>query len=825
MRHETLISLFEEFRRFADRPAFIHASGVRRPVMTYGQLYDQGCRMAALLAGMGVAKGDRVAVWAPNSPWWGVVFWGTVLRGAVVVPVDFSSDTRRAAGIISHCEARVVVQSVLKAEKLSESPLLIEELRWRLASVEAQQWKADVLAEDAAELIYTSGTTGEPKGVILTHRNLTANLSQVHCHIPIVDADFRFLSLLPLSHMFEQMAGFLVPLSCGASVVYLGTLKPSAIMDAFAREDIRAVIAVPRLLQLLKGSVESELAAKGLTGAFAHLRRMGEGRTQRFRELLFFPVRRRFGENFKLFVSGGAALDAEVFRFWSDMGFMVLEGYGLSECSPVLAANTVERQEAGTVGPPLPGVELRILDGEVQARGDNVFSGYYRNPQATAGVFTADGWFRSGDAGVLDSGGWLHLKGRLKEMIVTGSGINVFPDELENVLTGLAGVREACVIGLDRGQGEEVHAVLIPDGSGRPTEEIIVEANQQLDALQRITGSSVWPEAEFPRTPTLKVRKFIVREKLAARRGDDVPPSADRLTTLIAGATGCDLAEIHEGSLLVSGLGLTSIARLELVSSIEREFRLDLDESLIDQNTTVAALRGIVRKREKLRIKDHCRLWVNTAPFRLARWMADTLLHFPLMSLFCKFEVQGIEHLQQLEGPVLFVSNHVSYLDQPCIMRALPPAWRYRTSTAAWAEFFFANYNNLPQKIWKRLAFEYCSWAVNIFPLPQTSGFRRAMQFMGRLADSGVSVLVFPEGERTMDGDLLPFRHGLGIMAEQLDLPLVPLRIKGLEHVLPRGAVWPRRGVVTVVIGEPLKFRGERPEEIVRQMRTAIEIL
>ena len=820
---ETLTGLFESFRQFGERPALIQVGGVRRKAMGYDRLYDRSRRMASLLAGMGVSRGDRVALWSPNSAWWAVAFWGVILRGAVVVPIDFSSDAARAAGILSHSGAATLIMSALKVDRPAGcNTLLIEELAWRLDGIDPQSEVVQVRPEDTAELIYTSGTTGEPKGVILSHRNLLANLAQVHQHLPVVNSAFRFLSLLPLSHMFEQMAGFLVPLSCGASVVYLATLKPSAIMAAFAEEDIRAVVAVPRLLWLLRNSAGAELAANCLDGIFERLRRLGQGRSRTFRKRIFFPLQRKFGRNFELFVSGGAALDAEVFNFWNDLGFRVLEGYGLTECSPVLAANTIERQQAGAVGPPLPGVELRICGGEVQARGDNIFSGYYLNPRATDDAFSADGWFRSGDAGELDGNGWLRLKGRFKEMIVTASGINVFPDELEAVLTRLAGVRDACVIGLDRGQGEEVHAVVIPDESGRPVAEIVAEANGRLDTLQRITGFSVWPEAEFPRTTTLKVRKFIVRERLAVSRPAETALSGDRLKELIAIATSCDLAEVGEESFLVSGLGLTSIGRLELVSAIEREFRLDLDESLIGPQTTVAALREIVRKREKLTLNDHYRFWCNAPVVRMVRRLADTLLHFPLIRLFYRVEVQGLEHLESLDGPVMFVSNHVSYLDQPSIMRALPSKWRYRTATAAWAEFFFLNFNSGIQKLWKRLAFEYCSWAVNIFPLPQISGFRRALLFMGRLVDNGVSVLVFPEGERTQDGRMLPFRHGLGIMAAELEVPLVPLRIKGLDQVLPRGASWPKRGRVTIVIGAPLRFKGERPEEIVRVMRQAI---
>jgi long-chain acyl-CoA synthetase len=353
----------------------------------------------------------------------------------------------------------------------------------------------------------------------------------------------------------------------------------------------------------------------------------------------------------------------------------------------------------------------------------------------------------------------------------------------------------------------------------------VAEVNLQLDPLQQITGVSAWHEAEFPRTTTLKVRKFLVREQLLARRAPNSYPAFDRLTQLVAGVTGSDPATINEESCLVSGLGLTSIGRLELVTAIEREFRLDLDESLIGPATTLAGLRAMITARAGLTATDHSRFWVNTPPVRLLRRAADTLVHRPLISLFTQVEARGLHHLAGLSAPVIFVSNHVSYLDQPCVMAALPPAWRYRTATAAWAEFFFSNWRTLPQRIWKRLCYEYCSLFVNVFPLPQTSGFRQSLRFMGRLADNGINLLVFPEGERTMDGSLLPFRHGLGIMAAELGIPVVPLRTHGLVHILPRGAGFPHRGPVVVNIGAPLVYRGEDQAAFVARVRAAIEAL
>ena len=824
---EKLVDLFASFASRGEKTAFVYRTGVRRRTMSYGLLHDRALRMAGLLAARGVEPGDRVLLWGPNSPWWGVAFWGAVVRGAILVPVDFMAGRDRAATIAQLTDTSLLVQSRFKDEPLNDRPsLFLEDLQYLLADVAPLGVTTATNPSDLAQLIYTSGTTGTPKGVALTHANLIANIMQVDRHINVVTEDFRFLSCLPLSHMFEQIGGFFTPLFKGATVVYLRTLKPSALMAALAEENVHAVVAVPRLLQLLRNSIEHELAAKGLAGIFEKMTDTADGLPPKVRSLLFAPIRNKFGRNFTLFVSGGAPLSADLFRFWNRLGFKVVEGYGLTECSPVLTANTFERQVAGSVGVPLPGVEIRLSAGEVLARGDNVFSGYYRNDEATRQTFTADGWFRTGDLGEFGADGFLHIKGRLKELIVTGAGINVYPDEVEEVLNRLAGVQEACVIGLDRGSGEEVHAVLIPDNSGREAADIVREANDRLDELQRITGFSIWPDAEFPKTTTLKVQKFLVRKRLQEGRvGEGGEKGTDRLASIVARVIGCRADQVSDGSYLVADLGLTSIGRLELVNILEQEFRLDLDDALIGPQTRVADLRDLLARREKIALRHRFRPWVNSSGIRGFRRLCDMLLHFPLFSIFVKLEVHGAERLSTLSPPVLFIANHVSYLDQPVVMMALPPTLRYRTATAVWAEFFFKNYRNLLQWAWKRLTYEYGTLALNLFPLPQSQGFRSSLQYMGSLVDRGVSLLVFPEGERTTTEKMLPFQQGLGIMAKDLDIPVVPIRIRGLETVFPRGALWPRRGKVVVSIGPELCFGLETPAEIVARARQAIEEL
>lgn len=823
---QTLADLFETFHSLGDKTAFVNRTGVRRLVVSYREFSQLSLKMAGLLEQSGVQAGDRVLLWGPNSSWWAVAYWGIIMRGAVAVPVDFMSDRTRAETIRTLTKAKVVIQSRFKQERMVMGmSLLLEDLQYLLENIQPLAEIAQPAPDDMAQLIYTSGTTGNPKGVILTHRNLVANITQIDQAVPIITPDFGFLSLLPLSHMFEQMGGFFTPLYHGATIVYLRTLKPSAIMAALGEEDIYIIMSVPRLQLLLKNSIQQGLEEKHLAGLFRQLSKLAVLLPKALRRVLFYPVLSKFGHNFTAFISGGAPLAPDVFHFWGSMGFTVLEGYGLTETSPVLCVNTMEQQVAGAVGPPLPGVELKIEHKEVLVRGDNVFPGYYENEQASRDAFTGDGWFRTGDIGEIGSDGWLSIKGREKELIVTGAGVNVYPDQVEAVLDKIRGVKESCVIGLDTGAGEEVHAVLLLDDSGENLDMIVAKANNNLDAMSRITGYTLWTEAEFPKTTTLKIKKFQVLEQVKkGGKESDGTASQDTLINLLAKLTGVSASDIHEESLLVNDLGLTSIDRVELVNALEQQYRLDIEDSQIGVETKLADLREIISKRETVRSSDHFRFWTNSAPVRALRMIGDALFSYPLFRSFASLEVIGAEKLEKLDGPVIFVANHQSYFDQPSLMFALPKKIRYRTATAAWEEFFFGEYQGF-ERLWRRLSYEYATFLLNVFPLPQTRGFSGSLQFMGRLVDNGINILIFPEGGHSKDGTLQSFQPGLGIIVKELGVAVVPVKINGTGQVLPHDARFPKRGRVTVTFGEPLHFSYEEPVEIVEMAHRAVEML
>lgn len=370
-----------------------------------------------------------------------------------------------------------------------------------------------------------------------------------------------------------------------------------------------------------------------------------------------------------------------------------------------------------------------------------------------------------------------------------------------------------------------MHAVLIPDLSGIAPEVIISQANSQLDTLHQITGFTLWNEPEFPKTTTLKIKKFVVREEVKkGLQGDDTNVTRDSLINLLARVTGTSAAQIREESLLVADLGLTSIDRLELVSFLEQEYRLDIEDSQIGLQTRVRDLRQIIAKREKLTRRDHFRFWTNGSVFRGLRMACDTLLHDRLLRYFATLQVHGADQLEKLDGPVFFVANHLGYMDQPSIMCALPAEIRYKTATAAWAEFFFGDYHGA-ERIWRRLSYEYASMLFNLFPLPQSQGFSGSLTYMGRLADAGINILIFPEGGHARDGRMQPFQLGLGVMVKELGIPVVPIKISGTGQVLPPGARFPKRGPVTITFGKPLRFRYEEPSVIVEQTRQAVENL
>ena len=815
---KTLVDLFKLFEK-RNSKVFVYRTGIRRFEFTYRQLYNLSLQMASYLSQQGIKKGDKVAIFAPNNPYWAISYFGILLVGGVVVPIDFAGGIKRAETIVKLSHAKFIIQSIYKFEKLNPNPtessgfktVMIEDLVFLLKSLNPIKKIIQVKPTEICEIVYTSGTTGDPKGVVLTHKNIVSNILAACNHISIPSASWRinFLSVLPLSHMLEQTVGFLVPLYRGDKIIYLRIVKPSAILEAFKEENIAAMLVVPRVLLLLKNTIERELSEKGLM-PFLHFKIS--------RRIISYIIRKKFGGNFQMFICGGAALPIEVFTFWKKMGFKVIEGYGLTECSPIVSANTFEKQISGSVGKPLKGVKVKLDNNELLVKGENVFSNYYENPDETEKAFI-NGWFRTGDYVDVDKNGNIFIKGRKKDVIVNASGINIYPQDLENVLNKVKGVKDSCVLGLDLGIGEEVHAALLLQNKDVKVSEVVRLANEKLDSLAQIEGFSVWEDIDFPRTTTLKIQKFKVKERLLNQDKKEEKTSRDTLISLLSNVSKKSVDEIKENSILTSDLGLNSLSRLELINYLEQEYRVDLEDTTINQNTTVADLRKLLEQRGKIKKQRGLWLWLNNGLGRAMREFLDFIFQIPLSHLFFDLDIHGLSNLKNVKSPVVFISNHVSYLDQPAIMYSLPANFRYKTASATREEFFFSETGT---PFFRKILFPYSMIGFNTFLLPQKSGFRKSMAFMGKLIDHKVNILVFPEGERAKTGKLGSFMQGLGLIVKELQVLVVPIRIFGMEKIYPRGTIFPKKGKCTVIFGKPIEFTAETSSEIIQKSRNAV---
>ncbi|MCX6020805.1 MAG: AMP-binding protein, partial [Chloroflexi bacterium] len=378
----------------------------------------------------------------------------------------------------------------------------------------------EITPDDLAEVVFTSGSTSAPKGVMLTHGNIIADVNGAAGVITCVP-EYVVLSVLPLSHMFEQTVGLCQPLLGGSSIVYLPALQPAAIFRAFEREGITCMLVVPQVLTLFLRGIEREADRQGKRRAFELLLKAAAYLPMSLRRRLFPAVHQKLGGRLLFFVSGGAYLDPQLQRRWERLGVKVVQGYGATEAAPIIAGNNLNRRVEGSVGAPLAGVEVRLApDGEILARGANIMRGYWENPALTAEALR-DGWYHTGDLGEWDAKGNLYLRGRKKSMIVLANGLNVHPEDVEQVLTQDQRVKEAVVLGMPKDGGVEVHAVLLlahPDDAA----DVVRAANRRLASHQAIRGSTVWREADFPRTHTMKVKRSEVeetlKERLAVRR-------------------------------------------------------------------------------------------------------------------------------------------------------------------------------------------------------------------------------------------------------------------------------------------------------------------
>ena len=802
---QTLLSYLDDYERRGRETVFVHQRGLRTIRWSYEQLVREAHSFARELTARGVGHGDRVLLRGENSPEWAAAFWGCCLIGAVVVPLDKGSTDEFVKSVGLQTNAKLII---------TDRSFEIREIR-----VQEQ-----VQQDDIVEIIYTSGTTSEPKGVVLTHRNLVANLRPLEREIQKylkwerLFHPIRFLNLVPMSHVFGQFMGLFVPQLLGGEVYLQESLNPAEIIRTARKNRISVIVLVPRVLDALRESIE-----RGDANGTAH------NRTHELEQKLaaigdhgvlsrwwtFRKVHRRFGWKFWAFVSGGATLSERTEDFWRKLGFAVLQGYGMTETAALISVNHPFKSNRGSIGKLLPGHEVKLNEsGEILVRGASVSPGYWTG---NGGIKPrANEWLHTGDVGELDASGNLFFKGRQKDVIVGAAGLNVYPEDLEAALDRQPEIRASCVVAIDGPRGPEPFAAIIPHDRHDDIDAAIKRANEQLADYQQVRRWSIWPDPDFPRTPTHKVLKREVSETLkhqVSNKREYLPSDPKNLLSLAP-------------TTRLSDLQLDSLARVELLSTLEDRYQISIDEAAFTAATTIGDVQKVIRGE----VEDHA-----VAPYPYPRWTRWRLVKLiriflfytiilPITRVMSRMRVAGKTNLDQLSGPALFVANHVTLGDHALILAALPIRRRHRLAIAMEGELL-RNWlhapagTSLPLRLRWLAQYFLINTFFHVFPLPKKSGFRRSFAYAGNCIDRGESVLVFPEGKRAPRGQMHMghFKPGIGVLTQALNVPVVPVTLEGLYELKRRKQYFADTGMVRVVFGAPVTFNAETSPTTIAQ--------
>ncbi|MGE5237384.1 MAG: AMP-binding protein [Chloroflexota bacterium] len=828
--------------------------------ISYGEFDAMVSCISALLIEHGLAPGDRVAVVSENRPEWCAAYLAVVQQG-VVVPIDAQLGQGDLRALLDDSGARIVLYGARTGETVRSAiegsevrAFAFESLGTRpeirgggtQGNVQSHepaeqqhsgQMGAPCSPDDVAAIIYTSGTTGVPKGVMLTHRNLCSDARAV-MQANIVSGSDNVLAVLPLHHTYPCMCTFLVPLFIGGTVTFAPGLKASDIVSAIRDNAVTVVVAVPRLLDAISQGILSKIREKKaismmllpllrLSGKFRRRYDLNLGR------FLFGAVHRNF-VTLRFFASGGAKLDPTVMENLEALGFTVLEGYGLTETSPVVTFNPLKKRKPGSAGMPLPDAEIQIHgDGEVKVRGPMVMKGYYKHPDATAKAIV-DGWFFTGDTGYLDEDNYLFITGRKKEVIVLSTGKNIYPEDVEKAYSAIPLIKEICVTGQERRGGvESLHALIVPDLDYVRKESIahvndalrwsLGEVSAGLPEYMRIRGYTLLRES-LPRTPLGKIRRFMVRDLLA---GLTAAPETRGKTerSLLEDNIGGGVVEsiqvltgeqvpVNASDDLEVDLGFDSLKKIEFFASLERKFSVDVPEALVVEVRTVAdvvsKLKELLGGREAAAVlretlptdwteilrkepsRDDLRM-VRPGYGKFERLVIRLLfgLHKAVFTVLFRIRVRGAENLLR-SGPFIIAPNHASYLDGFIVASSV--------SFETFEHLFFLGLQRFftgPVRSWfARLS--------HVIPIDLETNLARALQLSSFCLLRGRALCIFPEGGRSFEGTVLDFRKGVGVLAVELNVPVVPAYLSGTAAALPRGASFIRLVKVGVTFGPPL---------------------
>ncbi len=834
--YDHLVDMLDEIaERYEHLPALMrtHEDGFTR--VSYKELRTRAHSVALKLKQAGVQVGDRVYLSGANHPNWSICYFGILVAGAVAVPLDVALTPVQAITIDTSAQAKVGIfdsESIEAfANELSVEKLDMAFIAEEIEGAEHKTTPVEIDETTLASVLYTSGTTGIPKGVMLSHGNFTSMLASLGKLFSISSED-RLLSVLPLHHTFEFSCGLLMPLSLGASIIYLDEVTGEQLSHGLQAGQVTAMVGVPALWQLLERRIKGQIQDQGslfeaLVDAMLELnRRLGRTAKLDIGRLLFAPIHGRLGGNIKFLISGGAALPPDTQKFFSGLGLHLTEGYGLTEAAPVLTVSAGgPGAKTGTVGHTIPGVEIKVINtdengvGEVLARGQNVMQGYFNNTSATESAFDEDGWLHTGDMGRLDHKKRLFLVGRAKEVVVTSSGENIYLDDVEHTIGTIRLIKEYTLVGVaDPRGGERLGLLAVVDSECDEAKKLNRDdlMGEALDAIKKKTGSLLpfqrpavihIVDADLPRTRTRKVQRKASAEILqkiidaTPTRAEAKRGTSGAISKAIATVAGVSSDKITMGTNLQADLGFDSLMAVELASALSNLPKIGSpDPDDVAKCETVADIVQLVGQPEievEKKTQDKRKIPEPLAvPMKQALgWAQRTLYGSGLRT-----EVVGRDHIPQ-NRQLIVVSNHCSHLDMGLVKYALGPYGHKLVALAAKDYFFEGN-------PW---AVAYFEQLTNLQPIDRRRGYSASLQQAKDIVDKGHIVLLFPEGTRRQDGILTEFKPLMGQLSLETMVDVLPMHLGGTFEAMPKGAVVPQKRDLKVRIGAPIEVRKIKP--------------
>ena len=808
------------------KPSDSLALAFKNNLITYRELHEN---IVGFSSTFSLAPGQRAVIFSENRPEWVYALHGLWLHKAAAVPADCFSAAADIAYIINDCRPTLIFYSdqtaaVLEdALKLSDcTPLKLNFDEITTPAVPQAEAASAADEQATAVIIYTSGTTGSPKGVMLSHGNLKA-VQNIYLDPAYYGPTDKTIAILPFHHIFPLQGAMLIPLRTGGAIVIVDQLNSEAILQALQKYRITIFIGVPRLYRMLFDGITAKIRKSRVAAALYTLSKaIG---SYSLGKVLFKKVQAAFGGSLRLMVCGGSVLDTEIQTGFRGMGFKMLDGYGLTETSPSISNNPPNDVKIGSVGKTHPWVEVKIIDGEIVARGPVVMQGYYNNPEATGAVLR-DGWFHTGDKGYLDDKGYLYVSGRIKEIIVLPNGKNINPEEIEQAILAASPLVKEIGVYQD---GDSLGAILAPDFARALQEKIInlqetlrwtvIDAyNNSVPSYRRIRGLTIQREG-LPRTKLGKLKRFLL-PALAHRADTDAAdiklPDFEEYGIMKTYLESTGKSAFQPWHHLDLDLGLDSLDKIELLVFIEKTFGLQLDEARLAEFPNILTLCETLRDtktrttREDINWKEILREEINlTLPKRiivlsLCRWIFK-----PLSRLYFKFEVQGLENIPA-NVACIFSPNHQSFMDALIVASSIKGSIMKKT-------FFIAKEKHFRSAFRRLMARNSNVIVANI-----NSGLKLALQQTAAVLKSGRNMVIFPEGARSRDGSLLPFKKSFAILSKELNVPIVPVAIKGAFESLSIGSHFPRPGKITLRFLKPIYPEGRDYESLLEQTQNTI---